>query len=359
MSQVQFSSASSTRDNAESPLTHHEIMRLVRPFSDRGYRVDLDNSDRARRCVQFRPVTVDAVDGAHPALTSTLCLQLPRKGKGKTRLTRTLTAPGGLAARAVAEGDTPAAMLHRIEALPPARQMRLVAERLLACSYAFNTLGSTRLGGDGASTPPAKPRLTSAEVSFGAMTMTFKEGIAKAPWEITLSGPEGQSPLIPEDLLAVLGWCWRPLRKHAKDGWRGTVKLPPREPARTQTLEALLDDAINHLTETFADGPAHFHERHRGSRWRVAFQRVLPLVTGTLVIGGVVALALLLPKTQTVHVFMLHLPPLLMILFFTQNEIPTMEIPPIPRPLTQKGWLPGMVGGAPAARDVVAAGTGA
>ena len=86
------------------PLTHHQILALVAPFSRSGRHVDLAASDRMARQVAFKPV-------AHGAITETPLLDNPSEGRFK--LTRVLTVQGGLQARLTADGNEPADLLAR------------------------------------------------------------------------------------------------------------------------------------------------------------------------------------------------------------------------------------------------------
>ena len=45
------------------PLTHHQILALVAPFTRSGRTVDLAASDRLARTLRFRPRTIEVVDG--------------------------------------------------------------------------------------------------------------------------------------------------------------------------------------------------------------------------------------------------------------------------------------------------------
>ena len=62
------------------PLTHHQILALVAPFSRAGWQVDLAASQRLERRLAFRPVQHPAADGAHPPLSETLWLHAPEGG---------------------------------------------------------------------------------------------------------------------------------------------------------------------------------------------------------------------------------------------------------------------------------------
>ena len=77
------------------PLTHHQILGLVGPFTRSGRQVDLAASDRLARRLHFRPV-LHAASARTPVLTETL--QLERHDSGKHRLTRVLAQRDGLQA---------------------------------------------------------------------------------------------------------------------------------------------------------------------------------------------------------------------------------------------------------------------
>ncbi|MBP7667316.1 MAG: hypothetical protein KA774_10750, partial [Burkholderiaceae bacterium] len=94
------------------PLTHHQILALVAPFSRAGWQVDLAASQRLERRLAFRPVQHPAADGAHPPLSETLWLHAP-EGEPFT-LRRVLTASDGLEAELEASGGDAGALLARL-----------------------------------------------------------------------------------------------------------------------------------------------------------------------------------------------------------------------------------------------------
>jgi hypothetical protein len=322
---------------SDHPLTHHEIMALVAPFTACGIAVELRASDRARRRLAFRPVQIPAADGVHPVLERRLQLSLP--DRAPARLERTLVAPNGSTALLTIEGDDPHALLAHLDDVAPERQMREVGGVLLARSYRIRTSASplsrsTASGGD-----PAMPRIMRAEARVGEVTLEVSEGLSRAPFDVVLK-PAGRRLHLTEDFLAVLGWAWRPLRAGSNGVWRGSVKLPSREPARTSTLEALVDEAAAHVARTLSRPPDEFHRRHSRARWRVVFQRTLPILVGGGALLALSGLAFILPRDPVIQTVLLHIPPLMMIGFFTLNEVPTLEIPPFPRGLKQAHWYP-------------------
>ena len=98
------------------PLTNHEIVALIEPYTRRGRRVDLAASDRLARRLVFKAVDHDV--GKH--LVDMLVLEQP--DTGRYRLTRTLLHPDGLDAVLVAEGPHAGELLDRIEHIAPHEQ---------------------------------------------------------------------------------------------------------------------------------------------------------------------------------------------------------------------------------------------
>lgn len=102
-----------------APLTHHEIIALVEPFTRRGRHVDLARSDRIGRRIAFRSVEVAAAWPGIGAVVENLYLESPPTGS--FRLTRDLVAACGMEGRLVAEGADPSELLSLVEACAPER----------------------------------------------------------------------------------------------------------------------------------------------------------------------------------------------------------------------------------------------
>ena len=100
----------------QTPLTHHDIIELILPFTRRGRHVDLNLSQRQDRRLAFKPVDHAGGNADLPDLRETL--QLEGLASGSWRLTRTLTAPCGLQASVQALGRQLDDLLARIEAVP-------------------------------------------------------------------------------------------------------------------------------------------------------------------------------------------------------------------------------------------------
>ena len=72
------------------PMSHHEILGLVEPYTRRGRHVDLAASDRLERRLAFQPVEHAGQVGETSALRENLVLENP--WPGMHRLTRLLVA---------------------------------------------------------------------------------------------------------------------------------------------------------------------------------------------------------------------------------------------------------------------------
>ena len=126
-------------------LTHHEILGLVEPFKQRGRHVDLAASDRVARKLAFKPVDHPPAAGAVDATLTREVLVLESYGTGTFKLTRTLSRADGLQATVTAQGQVPAEMLARVEAVAPERHFRAGPGYVIARSYEFDSGDLLRL----------------------------------------------------------------------------------------------------------------------------------------------------------------------------------------------------------------------
>ncbi len=115
------------------PLTHHDILSLVEPFSRRGRHVDLLASNRVERRLLFRPI--EHRDQATSSLNLRETLQLDNPEPGTFVLTRTLRLASGLRALLQATGPHPGELLARIETIPLPSQFRSGPGFLIAHSH--------------------------------------------------------------------------------------------------------------------------------------------------------------------------------------------------------------------------------
>ena len=149
-------------------------------------------------------------------------------------------------------------------------------------------------------------------------------------------------PGIPDDILAILGAQWRPLRSRG-DHWKGVLRELGKQEIRTARAESHIDEALNHLYGTLSQSPENYQALHSKARWRVYIRRLQPLM---LFIG----ILMLMPISwffvsngaMSIHPLALGLTPLLMVgvVVLTAREIPVMEIPPRPEPLPATAWAP-------------------
>jgi hypothetical protein len=306
---------------AMQPLTHHQIIGLVEPFTRLGRHVDLSASNRLERWLVFKPVE----HAGSRALRETLKLENPYDGV--FRLTRGLQDDGGLQASLMAEGAQAGELLQRIEAVAPQRQFSAGAGFVTALSFRLDA---------------SKMILTEAVSQFAGYTLSLRVPRTKGmAGEIELAAPAGSAVALPEDLLAVIGWDWSPLRlsRARKDTWTSKVRLRGKEPKRSASAENKLDITLRHLVFTLSQPPSTFHDRHAGARWGAAFRRAIPSLTALGMIGGVAMLPrAALDDFSPLRMMMFNLPTLLLALAFSMQEMPRFEIPPWPRRLKDADW---------------------
>ena len=316
------------------PLTHHEILGLVEPFTRRGRHVDLSASNRIERRLVFKPIMHTSETSACNGVSEILQLENPRSEV--YRLIRTLTLKGATA-RLITDGQNPGDLLARIETVPPQRQFQLVADNPIARSYRLEPAAD--MPADGAQ--PMRMVLTSAEARLENLTLALQAETGKGyPAEIELSPQPDDPPLdLPDDLLATLGWDWKVLRRRGK-GWTGALRVPRREPDRSRRIEIALERTVAHLARTLAEPPRRFHERLVRERWTVVLRRMTPLLLSVALIAGGFGLMFVdIPQGSLMQMMILNSPPLLLVLVFGMRELPRFEIPPLPRPSNAPSWF--------------------
>lgn len=315
------------------PLTHHEILGLVAPFTRRGLQVDLGASRRLERQLLFRPAErrVEVL----PSVVVQETIELADLGDARYRLTRTLTPAGGPAARLRAEGADPGLLLQHIEAVPAERQFRAGPGYVLAYGHAVRhtALAAT----DDASALHLV--VESAELHCAGLALRLDATTVSGTLaDVELSGLSGAAFDLPADLLAVLGWPWTRLTERDQ-GWSCRLRSRGREPARSARIERLVEAAAGHLARTLAEPPARFHERLWPQRWGVFLRRSVPALTCiAVIVGAALVPKLHLPEGSGLRAVIFNAPPILMMLFFCLHEVPTIEIPPVPRRSTASQW---------------------
>lgn len=320
-----------------APLSHHRILELVAPFVRAGQAIELAASDRAAGRLVFRPRT-HAAGHALPACTEQWLLEpAPATSSRTWRLQRTLAPLDGTQAPAIAwcEGDDPAPLVARLDALPLARQFQAQP------GGGFAAL-QHRLADDG--TPVL--RQAHAQVAGLAVQMGVS-GVKGYPAEITLQRAEGDARRLPDDLLEVQGRAWSRLTP-VRTGWQTAVQLRGEGAARGADAERRLAQLLQHLQHTLGEPPARFHERHRAARWRVGLLRGLPLSVGLAVVAVAFAVRGRGEGAESTLAALANLvPPLLMALFFMRREMPRIELPRWPRRPPPTAWQPWPAAGDP------------
>ena len=320
------------------PLTHHEILGLVRPFTERGRHLDLGASRRDERILHFRPVEHPPTTADAPTLREELTLAVSERRS--FRLVRKLTplglGDGRMSATLTTAGPDAAALLEEVERFPIARHFPSCAGVLLQRSYVLEARGED----DNPAGLIWVARLVQATATVAGVQLDCDAEIRSLPIKLNLSAPSGQSLVVPRDLLAVLGWPWRPVDDYDSH-WRSSIRVPKREPRRTADIEDKLERTVRHLAETLSQPPARFHTRHLQGRWRASFQRGIPLFAALALIGGALSLTQVPIEDETLlKLLAFNLPPLMLLAFFFGfDDLPSIELPRLPRPLKQDSWL--------------------
>ena len=357
---------------AAAPLTHHEILSLVEPFTRAGLQVDLAATDRAQRKLAFKPVLrAPTAGGPEPAATGAEPVNKPAdrvheapaaaaaatpladgEGPGpvtltetlllhchdaqRFTLTRTLAHPAGLQATLQAGGASPAVLLAQVQALPLALQFSHGRGYALARSYELTS--SPHPPPPGRSTADQR-LLLNAQVQLSGLTLNMNllqvRGVAA---DLALHPAAGEPLDLPEDLLAVLGWDWARLVP-GQDGWTSKLRLRGQPLRRSTTAERGLTLAAQHLAQVLAEPPLRFHQRHRGARWWAMLRRSIPTLTAV----ALILVAVLLPRITDAEMsgvwMALHYVPIgLLALSFSLQELSRFEIPYWPRKPRGDSW---------------------
>jgi hypothetical protein len=317
------------------PLTHHDILARVPPFTAAGWRVDLAASDRTARRLVFRPVGDAAADAVPQAPPAALRCELHAvfRADGSHDFTRQQIDADGLRSELNASGRDAASLLAAMAAVPLERHFAAGRGWTLARNF---TLADVGVGGQ------ASLRFVQGQARLDGLTFTLKvPGTSIRSAELALVPTDDRPrPALPEDLLAVLGWPWARLLTE-RAGWKSRIRLPRGRQRRHEGAEAAFDLATTHLARTLHDGPAQWHPRHRRARWGVFLRRSIPSLTVVLLLGIVLTATQLdihVDRAPGLWVAMYHVPTLLIALSFMLQELPRFEIPPLPRPLTALRW---------------------
>ena len=320
------------------PLTHHEILTLVEPFTRQGYHPDLQATDRLERRLVFKPM--DRAFETENVGTLSESLRVDNRDGKIFKLTRLLTcitpSDEKLEAKLEIDGIDLADMLACVRTVKPERQFRFGPGFKIAKSYRLvRGSGFTRSGA-----PATQSVLTKMSAHVADLVVTATAPTVKADPEalIEIQPKAGDYKAVPDDLLAVLGWDWGLIQRR-KDYWKSSLRLRGREPERSERAESKLDRMVDHLVQTFTEAPARFHERLTGARWGVAFRRSIPLLISIALIGAAAASARLpLAEDSPIRMMMMNLPGFLMVFVFCMRKMPVIEVPPLPRRPKAAAW---------------------
>ena len=108
---------------------------------------------------------------------------------------------------------------------------------------------------------------------------------------------------------------------------------------RNRQIERKLERLVTHLAATLAGPPSQFHETRLKARWGVAFRRATPLLVFAALIAGAGSLCFVhIPDGSIMRLVTMFTPGVLMVGAFTRREIPSIEIPPLPRRSKATAW---------------------
>ena len=318
---------------AEIPLSHHEILGLVGPFTRSGRALDLAASDRLVRRLDFKPQ-----DRGEPG--SSEQLRLESIGRAGFVLTRTLNRPGCPPATLECEGLDTGTLLRWLDAVPASVHWRSGQGWTLVLHHRL--MAPQR--GAAECTPP-RLVLTRAQATLAAAGGLRVEAtvsrVKNVPVALDLHADGKHAPTLPEDLLAVLGLEWSRLSRYGSL-WRATVRVKGDGEARSAGAERKLLQGMEHLAATLADAPGRFHQRFAAARWRVTARRAFPLVVCLGLIGSAAAVPWMgITRESVYQMLVFNAPPILMVWLFSMRELPRIEIPPLPRRPADTDWAPG------------------
>ncbi len=349
------------------PLTHHDIIRRAAPLTRHGLKVNLPACDKAARYIEFIAQDVDDL--------AKIIHTLEVDTDDKLLLRRLLIHPTGLVSSLSAVTTDLDTAFDVFQKFPLTRQMVVTSSNVTAYSYileqeyrgdittavvllrfACANIGDMELRIDTSTGGgmPADVRLSWQGLSAPYLPEALADGndipldhrAARKERLAALNAPTGVNKAtrskIPDDILAILGQQWRPLRFQG-DHWKGVLRQLSTQEKRTKRAERFIGEAVQHLAETFAKSSDQYHAMHSKARWQVYLRRLQPV----MVFVGILALMpiswfFVSSGTVSIHPLALGLTPLLMVgvVVLTAREIPVMEIPPTPKILAADAWKP-------------------
>lgn len=345
------------------PFTHHDIIRRTVPLTRSGLKVNLNACDKAQRYIEFQPQAGD--DSSVSVIYS-----LEVDNKERQRLSRVLVHTSGLVSTLEATASNIESVLNLFEQIPQSRQLNILDDYTAAYSYSLTPeygdkpdisqmqlrfvcaqvacielRVDTSTGGG----MPADVRVLTAGKASNYLPDSLADGgdlpldhraARKARQAALAVATDSKRPDLPEDLLAILGAQWRPLRFQG-DHWKGVLRQLGNRDKRTQLAEKFIQQALKHLHTTLTTPPDQYQLKYNKARWNVYFRRLQPV----MVFIGILALMpiswlFVSSGTMSIHPLALGLTPLLMVgvVVLTAREIPVMEIPSTPAQLPASAW---------------------
>jgi hypothetical protein len=316
------------------PLTHHDILGLIEPFTRRGRALDMAASDRIARRLVFKPIAIEGDSASSSELTDTLHFESLEDDW--LVLARVLAHTSGLTASLKIEGQVADQLLVDINSIDARRLFRFGQAYAMATSYQLTPANAIQ----SASNTTPTIALTRGLVRLDGLTLAVKMPAVKG-YAAELELTSDTTIDLPDDLLAVLGPDWACLSR-TRSGWRGTLEVRGNEPTRSQHAADQLEAAGAHLALTLAQPPAKFHQRLKLARWRVAGRRSVPV----LFLAGLMGAAMAVPhlgiaQDSALWMLIFNSPPLLLVFGLWLREIPSFALPRPPKRLTAASWWSG------------------
>ncbi|MFK7859498.1 MAG: hypothetical protein AB8B64_11765 [Granulosicoccus sp.] len=347
------------------PLTHHDIIRRAAPLTQTGLKVNLTACDRAARYIEFEAQASDN----EPVM---VVHSLEVDEDNRQLFSRILIHECGLVSTLTAVVSDLETAMDVFKQIPLSRQIRPNERHISAHSYTLEpdhrnsqdlavlqlrfvcaqVAGielriDTSTGGG----MPADVRI----LPIGQVSNYLRETLAdgsdipldhRAAHKYRLKALERPTttsmPKLPDDILAILGPQWRPLR-YQGDHWKGVLRQLSKLESRTTRAEKFIDQALEHLSDILNTHPNSYQAVYGKARWQVYIRRLQPV----MVFIGILALMpiswlFVSSGAMTIHPLALGLTPLLMVgvVVLTAREIPVMEIPPRPTTLPSSAWIP-------------------
>lgn len=349
---------------ATLPLTHHAIVRITAPLTRSGLKVNLNSCDRSSGYIEF-------VSHTEHGGSTVIVHVLEVSDSAGYKFSRVVAHESGLISTLQCMHNDLKLALQSIEQVPLARQMIIHPCYAIAHSFEVNPARENvdysskmrsrfvcaqfaslelRLDTSMGAGMPADVRI----MSIGQSSTYLRDALADGG-DIPLNHRAAQTtrrkaldaqnsqPLsgIPDDILAILGTQWRPLRFQG-DHWKGVLRKIEKSGSRTRRIEHFVDQALQHCVDILQTTPTKYHSTYAKQRWQVYFRRLQPVMV-------FIGILLLMPLSwlfvssgaMTIHPLALGLTPLLMVgvVVLTAREIPVMEIPPRPSELPDSAWV--------------------